>query len=413
MNNKNENFWNKYYSGDNKFIDQNSSFADFVYENYIQEYNGKNVYLKICDLGCGNCRDTVYFCNKKNLCYGIDINGVIRQKQTDNCKLIKKDVNEVLKTFELRNLFDIMYMRWFLHALPYNISNDIFVNAVRNLKPNGLICIEVRSINDTELKQNSVYDKNDKSYKTNHKRWLFSVDMCKKFAIENDCDIIYCEEDYFSYNINTETPNPLLIRLVCRKRVLPYYERSEKYSTYKHIIPLMRSSIEHYSDMEVMNGILEKHNIKYVAVAGTVLGLTRHGGIIPWDNDIDIGFINQEWTKLMSIENELNKNGLNYTSNGPNHCHFGSIDCFKLIEKGNFYEGDAKTMCSKDEYKNVVKQPFGYSYVYSPFNSEKSLSKRYGERYFDQANVNDNYHFKDITVKNFQLSYNDRSYQLK
>ena len=46
-----------------------------------------------------------------------------------------------------------------------------------------------------------------------------------------------------------------------------------------------------YANLDIMNKILEKHNIKYVAVAGTVLGLNRHGGIIPWDNDIDLGFI--------------------------------------------------------------------------------------------------------------------------
>ena len=53
-------------------------------------------------------------------------------------------------------LFDIFYMRWFLHALPYDISKDIFINSIHNLKSGGLICIEVRSINDEELKQNSV-----------------------------------------------------------------------------------------------------------------------------------------------------------------------------------------------------------------------------------------------------------------
>ena len=53
--------------------------------------------------------------------------------------------------------------------------------------------------------------------------------------------------------------------------------------------------------MDKLNLLLEKNKIKYVAVAGTVLGLNRHGGIIPWDNDIDIGFIEEEWDKLLSI----------------------------------------------------------------------------------------------------------------
>jgi tellurite methyltransferase len=216
MNNKNKNFWDKYYKTTTDDILKPSSFAIFVYENYIEKYNNDNVYLKICDLGSGNCRDTIFFSNKKNLCYGVDINGVLNI-ESDNCKLIKKDVESVLKNDELCRLSDIIYMRWFIHALPYNISNNIFINAVHNLKPNGLICIEVRSINDNELKKNSTYDENDKSYTTTHKRWLYSIDMCKELASNNDCDILYCEEGYFSPNKNTETENPLLIRFVCRK----------------------------------------------------------------------------------------------------------------------------------------------------------------------------------------------------
>lgn len=38
---------------------------------------------------------------------------------------------------------------------------------------------------------------------------------------------------------------------------------------------------------------LDKHKIKYWAHAGTLLGMLRHGGIIPWDDDVDFGFLNE------------------------------------------------------------------------------------------------------------------------
>jgi len=305
-------------------------------------------------------------------------------------------------------------MRWFLHALPYNISNDVFINSIHNLKPGGLITIEVRSINDKEFKKNSVYNETDKSFTTTHKTWLYSIDILKDLASNNDCDVIYCKEDYFSPNNNTETNNPLLIRFICQKRKLAYYEKSENYSKYKHIIPKMSYSTAHYNEMSKLNKILEKNNIKYVAVAGTSLGLNRHGGIIPWDNDIDIGFVEKEWETLFKIKDELEKEGFKYRTNGKNHCHFGPIDCFKLTKNNkNFYEGDTKTFCSVDEYNNVVKQIFGYTYIYAPFNNHQSLKERYGENYFKIGNVNDNFHFKDNTVKNFNLNHNDLSYTLK
>ena len=413
MNNQNKVFWDNYYETNNHDILNTSSFAYFVYENYIEKYNNDNIYLKITDLGSGNSRDTIFFSSKKNLCYGIDINGVL-DKENINCKLIKKDVLDVLKNYELCMLFDIIYMRWFLHALPYEISNDIFMNSIYNLKPGGLITIELRSINDNELKKNSVYNETDKSFTTTHKRWLYSIDMLKKLAFNNDCDVLYCEEGYFSPNNNTETTNPLLIRFICQKRKLAYYEKSENYSKYKHIIPKMSYSTAHYDKMSKLNKILEKNNIKYVAVAGTSLGLNRHGGIIPWDNDIDIGFVEKEWETLLKIKDKLEKEGFEYTYNHDGHCHLGPIDCFKLTKKNkNFYEGLAKTFCSVDEYNNIVKQIFGYTYIYAPFCNHQSLKYRYGENYFKIGNVNDNFHFNDNKVKNFNLNHNDLSYQLK
>jgi hypothetical protein len=173
-----------------------------------------------------------------------------------------------------------------------------------------------------------------------------------------------------------------------------------------------------YANLDIMNKILEKHNIKYVAVAGTVLGLNRHGGIIPWDNDIDLGFIDSEWKKLLSIKDELESNGLKFTPR-PEHndkvIHFGVIDCLQLELNTNInsYCGIAGTFCSINEYENTVKQIFGYSYIMAPATSVKSLSYRYGKDYFNAGNVNDNYHFRDTSVSVFTLEPNDLSYQLK
>lgn len=39
---------------------------------------------------------------------------------------------------------------------------------------------------------------------------------------------------------------------------------------------------------------LDKYKIKYWAHAGTLLGTIRHQGFIPWDDDIDLGYINEK-----------------------------------------------------------------------------------------------------------------------
>lgn len=219
MSNLNQKFWNNYYKKTNDNISKQSSFAKFVYENYIEQYNKENIFLKIADLGSGNCRDSKFFSQKGNMSYAIDYNGIL-DKEYPKCKLINEDVEQILSNNKLQISFDIIYMRWFLHAMPYNKSYNIFKYSVNNLKPGGLICVEVRSLNDLELKKKSIYNEIDNSYTTTHKRWLYSIELCKKLAEENNCEILYCEEGYFSPNKDTETNNPLLIRIVYKNNEL-------------------------------------------------------------------------------------------------------------------------------------------------------------------------------------------------
>ena len=51
---------------------------------------------------------------------------------------------------------------------------------------------------------------------------------------------------------------------------------------------------------------LRKKNIKYWVCHGTLLGIIRDSNILPWDNDIDIAIINNEFNKKV-IEKYLLK----------------------------------------------------------------------------------------------------------
>ena len=406
-------FWSNFYA-ENKGIDIPTSFSKHVYDTCLKKYNDDGFLLKIGDLGSGNCADSRYLCEKGNAVYAIDKYGV-NNTETANCTLIKEDAEEFLKLNPLRTLFDIVYMRWFLHAIPYDKAERVFSHSINTLKPGGLICIEVRSLDDTNLLEASTYDETDQSYTTTHKRWPYNKKMLERLVEGKDLEVIEYSEGHFSPITGTETENPLLIRYILKKKVLEYYERSTNHSIYAAIPGIMRMrTFRSYDAMNKLNPILEKYKIKYVALAGTALGLNRHGGIIPWDNDIDIGFIQEEWDKLLEIADEIKASRLNLMKVTDNRWIFGySVDLFLLKKDGDYYTGFAKTYCHIDEYQPVYKQIFAYTYVYAPISSVKSLTYRYGDKYFTEADVNDGCHYSNADIGKYTLVPYDLSYQVQ
>lgn len=51
--------------------------------------------------------------------------------------------------------------------------------------------------------------------------------------------------------------------------------------------------------------VCKKHNLKYFMYSGTLLGVVRHHGFIPWDDDIDVIMPRDDYEKMMMLEDSF------------------------------------------------------------------------------------------------------------
>lgn len=68
--------------------------------------------------------------------------------------------------------------------------------------------------------------------------------------------------------------------------------------------------LKQLSILEEIDRICEKHHLTYWLDGGTLLGAVRHGGFIPWDDDIDIAMPLADMEKLVKLAPKELRKGL-------------------------------------------------------------------------------------------------------
>lgn len=80
----------------------------------------------------------------------------------------------------------------------------------------------------------------------------------------------------------------------------------------------------------------DEHNLEWFIDSGTVLGALRHGGFIPWDDDIDVGMLREDYDRFLEIASRSFVEG--YSVHTPDNTE-GLAGMFaKVYKDGTMFE---------------------------------------------------------------------------
>jgi lipopolysaccharide cholinephosphotransferase len=107
--------------------------------------------------------------------------------------------------------------------------------------------------------------------------------------------------------------------------------------------------------LKIIDYICQKHDISYWLCSGTLLGAVRHKGFIPWDDDLDISMLRDDYERFIEVAvTELPGDMMLQTRETDPNYHYLPLPC-KVRDKKSFiltpaYEDDA---CEKGLYIDV------------------------------------------------------------
>jgi len=149
-----------------------------------------------------------------------------------------------------------------------------------------------------------------------------------------------------------------------------------------------KKAIALYQLMKDTHELLGKNNINYWIEGGTLLGAVRHQGIIPFDDDLDIGIIHEDEIHLQQILPQFEQLGYTVSfERSYNICKKVCLDIFIFHKKQNKFIHTNLT--TRNKYPNdffydyelypLKKYKFGSIEVYGPFDPIGNLNRQYPE----------------------------------
>ena len=201
-------YWNNYYSGNRTEISEPSAFALYC---ALQMKQGK----KLIDLGCGNGRDSLYFCKSGLKVTAVDSAQTAINVIDSHGLPVFAVCNDFIHTKALDCMdYDYAYARWTIHAISQKQQNELLPRVFGALSKGGLFFIEARTINDAKYGDGKPLGENEFFFDNHYRRF---IDPCVFLRQMKDTgySISYSEEsDIFSV-VGDDAPT--LLRVVGMK----------------------------------------------------------------------------------------------------------------------------------------------------------------------------------------------------
>lgn len=202
--NKNKKFWDEYYrtrGATGVWLEEPSDFAKFIESNYSFE--------KFLELGSGNGRDGLFF-SKTSLHahltdYSTSSIEFCTERAAENglsCKVTKLNVGDLtdVSRFSLMNKdYDLVYTRFFLHAIDEHAEKNVISLAHSVLRQGGIFACEFRAAPPE--------DKFIKYENGEHYRRLVDVGALKRSVIASGFSLDYEEVGYGMAVYRAEDPH--------------------------------------------------------------------------------------------------------------------------------------------------------------------------------------------------------------
>ena len=201
---KENRYWTRYYS-------RNSMpFPPSPFAYTVLPYLFEGQFL--CELGCGNGRDSVFFAKHK---IRVDAFDLVK----DEIDFLQENYSSEYLNFSYGDFskmpsdplkYDAIYSRFTIHSISEEMENSVLEWAFGSLRKSGYLFVESRSINDPLLNEGTKLGHNE-NFTDHYRRYMDKEVFCEKLKKIGFRVILAEESDTFAV---TKTESPVIDRVI-------------------------------------------------------------------------------------------------------------------------------------------------------------------------------------------------------